>query len=75
MKEERLSPEMPISPIMAAGKAVRHRMMIRVIRLHGSKNMTGAPIATARMPASITFRTLNIPPKNVLEPIKLGGMV
>ena len=68
-KEERLSPEIPISATNAAGSAVRHKAMIRAVRLRGSNEKTGTPMANARMPASITFRALNIPPKKVPDVI------
>ena len=66
---------MPISAIRAAGSAVRHRTTMRMVRLNGSRNNTGRPIAAVKMPASITLRALNIPPKKVLVSIKLGGIM
>lgn len=35
-KEERLSPEIPISATNAAGSAVRHKAMIRAVRPRGA---------------------------------------
>ena len=74
-KEDRLSPPIPISAKSAAGKAVRHRMITFAVTLIGSRKITGTPVTTARMPASITFLTLNNPPRNVLEPMKFCGIV
>lgn len=74
-KEERLSPEIPISATNAAGSAVRHKAMIRAVRPRGSNEKTGTPMANARMPASITLRALNIPPKKVPDSMKFGGIM
>jgi hypothetical protein len=49
--------------------------MIRAVRLRGSNEKTGTPMANARMPASITFRALNIPPKKVPDSMKFGGIM
>ena len=73
--EERLSPPIPISAKSAAGKAVRQRMITFAVTPNGSRNITGTPMTTARIPASITFLTLNNPPRKVLEPMKFGGIV
>ena len=72
--EDRLLPLMPMRATSARGRAVRQRMMIRTVR-EKCRERTGPPIATARMPASTTFRVLNIPPSRVPPSIKLGGIV
>ena len=72
---ERLSPDMPIKATSPTGRAVRHKMMMRVVSPNGRNRKTGAPMANTRMPASITFRARNIPPKKVPVSIKFGGMI
>ena len=54
---------------------VRHSTMIRAVRPKGRNKNTGSPVATARMPASITFLARNMPPKNVPVSTKFGGMI
>lgn len=48
-KEERLSPEIPISATNAAGSAVRHKAMIRAVRLRGSNEKTGTQAVVGRL--------------------------
>jgi len=50
-------------------------MIIRVVNPKGTNMKTGTPMAKARIPASITFRARNIPPKNVPDSMKFGGMI
>ena len=45
------------------------------VQPNGRNKKTGVPMANARMPASITFRARNIPPKKVPVSIKFGGMI
>ena len=66
---------MPIKATSPTGRAVRHKMMMRVVSPNGRNRKTGAPMANTRMPASITFRARNIPPKKVPVSIKFGGMI
>ena len=66
---------MPINATRAAGRAVRHKMIMRVVNPKGTNMKTGTPMAKARIPASITFRARNIPPKNVPDSMKFGGMI
>ena len=65
---------MPIRPISARGSEVRHSTIIRTVSSAGRKRKIGTPVPPARMPASITFRALNIPPKKVPVSTKFGGM-
>ena len=72
---ERLSPEMPMRATNATGSAVRHKAIMRAVNPNGRNKKTGVPMANARMPASITFRARNIPPKKVPVSMKFGGMI
>jgi len=72
---ERLSPEMPMRATNATGRAVRHKAIMRAVSPNGRNKKTGVPMANARMPASITFRARNIPPKKVPVSMKFGGMM
>ena len=72
---DRLSPEMPMRATNATGSAVRHKAIMRAVNPNGRNKKTGVPMANARMPASITFRARNIPPKKVPVSIKFGGMI
>ena len=74
-KDDRLSPDMPIRANRTRGRVVRHSTMIRAVRPKGRNKNTGSPVATARMPASITFLARNMPPKNVPVSTKFGGMI
>ncbi len=65
---------MPIRASSARGSEVRHSTMTRTVSPAGRKRKTGIPVPPARMPASITFRALNIPPKKVPVSTKFGGM-
>ena len=64
---------MPIRASRASGRAVRHRMMIRVVS-EKLRPSTGRPTARAKITASMTFLVRNIPPKRVPPSIKLGGI-
>ncbi len=66
---------MPIRANRAIGSAVRHSTMIFAVSPIGRKIQTGIPTAADRMPASITFLALNIPPKKVPVSTKFGGMM
>ena len=66
---------MPTRANRARGSAVRHSTMIFAVRPRGRKAQTGIPTAAAKIPASITFLALNIPPKKVPVSTKFGGMI
>ena len=66
---------MPIRARSASGSAVKQSTMILAVRPRGRNRKTGSPMANARTLASITFRALNIPPKNVPVSTKFGGIM
>lgn len=70
--EDSGSPDMPSNAKSASGKAVKQSMMIRAVN-EILIEKTGTPTETARIPASITFRILNIPPNRVPPSMKFGG--
>ena len=74
-KEERLSPEIPIRATSPRGMAVRHSTIMRVVNPKGRQTKTGIPTTAERIPASITFLALNIPPKKVPVSTKFGGIM
>lgn len=73
MNWDRLSPPMPMRATSTRGRVVTHRMMMRVVREKPSRS-TGKAVSAPKIPASMAFQVLNIPPIRLPPSIKLGGM-
>ena len=68
-----LSPPIPMRDTMAAGRAVMHRMMMRVVRENG-RWTTGTPISRAKIMASMALRMSKVPFKILPFSMKFGGI-
>lgn len=73
-KAVKLSSPTPIKAKMPAGKAVRHRMMIFVVKEKAAIFNTGTAIPKEKTTASMAFLSFSIPPNSEPSLMKFGGI-